>query len=87
MQTNQQNLSKQRTFSVELNSKANLKNVSITSNQAETVLIEGCIGELKEASFDDDVILQVVGSKGTLRLDLAPKEITKPQSQPETNLE
>lgn len=73
----QTNLSKQRTFSVELQSKANLTNVSITNNQTENVLIEGTIGELKQANFDEGVILQVIGTKGTLRLDIAKGEITQ----------
>ncbi len=77
MQTKTQNkTAKQRYFSVELKSKSNLKNISISSsNQNENVLIEGTIGELTQASFDEGVILQVVGTQGTLRLDLTQKEL------------
>jgi len=66
---------KQRMFSVELHSKTYLNNLTLTKNPQENVLIEGSIGELTQASFDEDVILQVVGTKGTLRLDLAHSEL------------
>ncbi len=37
---------KERVFSVELNSKRNLKNVTLTNGSSDTVLVEGTIGEL-----------------------------------------
>ena len=68
---------KERVFSVELKSKTNLKNVTLTNTTNENVLVEGTIGSLVHASFAEDVILEVVGSKGVLRLDLRADEIKK----------
>jgi hypothetical protein len=70
---------KERFFSIELKSKSNLKNVTI-SNSAhkggqENVLIEGTIGQLKRASFNDGVVLEVVCDRGVLRINLTPDEI------------
>ncbi len=66
----------QRFFSVELNSKDQIKNMSMTNHgQKESTLIEGTIGTLIEATFNEGIILEVVGTKGTLRLDLQAKEI------------
>jgi hypothetical protein len=66
----------ERFFSIELNSKNQIKNISITKDgQKETALIEGSIGTLIEATFNEGVILEVTGSKGTLRLDLHADEI------------
>lgn len=66
----------ERFFSIELNSKNQLRTVSMTGdNQKEAALIEGSIGSLVMATFTEGIMLEVVGSKGTLRLDLKSKEI------------
>ena len=67
----------ERFFSVELKSKAHLKNVSLANGSRENVLIEGSIGELLQATFADGVILEVVGNKGILRINLEEHEIRK----------
>lgn len=67
---------KERFFSVELKSKANLKNVTLTNGGAyENVLIEGTIGQLNHATFVDGVVLEVICDKGVLRINLTPDEI------------
>ena len=66
----------ERFFSIELNSKHQIKNMSLTNDgQKESTLIEGTIGNLVEATFTEGIILEVTGTKGTLRLDLQAKEI------------
>jgi hypothetical protein len=66
----------ERFFSIELNSKQQIKNISITQEgEKENTLIEGTIGNLIEAAFAEDVILEVTGTKGTLRLDLQAREL------------
>jgi hypothetical protein len=65
----------ERFFSVELNSKDSLKNVSLTTEDKENVLVEGSIGELQRAEFSEGVILEVVGDKGVLRINLSPNDI------------
>jgi len=67
---------KERFFSIELNSKNQIKTIYITKDsQRETALIEGSIGTFVEATFNEGVILEVTGTKGTLRLDLHSEEI------------
>jgi hypothetical protein len=71
--------SKTRLFSVELKSKAQLKSIMVTNGGSpEGVMIEGVLGELERACFAEGIILEVVGSCGVLRVDLAEQEITKP---------
>jgi hypothetical protein len=70
-------ISKERVFSVELKSKRNLKNVTLTDGSSDSVLVEGTIGELVQATFAEDIILEVVGKKGILRIDLREDEIRK----------
>jgi hypothetical protein len=65
----------ERFFSIELNSKNQIKNMSMTEAQKESTLIEGTIGNLIEAAFTEGIVLEVTGTKGTLRLDLQAKEI------------
>lgn len=72
MKTREQN---ERFFSIELNSKHQIKNLSITEEQKESTLIEGTIGNLIKAIFNENVILEVTGTKGILRLDLQANEI------------
>jgi len=69
----------ERFFSVELKSKANLKNVTMSNGGHENVLIEGTIGELQRAEFAEGIILEVVGDKGILRINLTQEEIKKRQ--------
>ena len=73
--------SKERVFSVELKSKGQLKNVTLTNGAGESVLVEGTIGKLVQATFEDGIVLEVVGDKGILRLDLREDEIKKTASQ------
>ena len=71
----------ERFFSVELNSKAHLKNVTLTNGSKDSALIEGTLGELVKATFAEGVILEVVGTKGTFRINLAQNEIKEAKKQ------
>ena len=67
---------KERFFSVELGSKSDLKNVSLANGgHGENVLVEGTIGGLRTARFAEGVVLEVVGSRGVLRINVAENEI------------
>ncbi len=69
--------SKERFFSIELHSKSNIKNLNMTNGNQENVLIEGTIGELVHAGFNEEIILEVVGKSGVLRLELSESDIKK----------
>ena len=68
---------KDRVFSVELKSKKNLKNISLANGSSDSVLVEGNIGELVQATFKEGIILEVIGKNGVLRIDLGDDEIAK----------
>jgi hypothetical protein len=74
---------KERFFSIELKSKVNLKNITLTNGGHENVLVEGTIGELLRAEFAEGIILEVVGDKGVLRINLCQDEIKKKSNQEE----
>jgi len=65
----------ERFFSVELKSKADLKSITLENGSPDSVLVEGTIGELVQATFVEDVILEIVGAKGTLRINLKANEL------------
>jgi hypothetical protein len=73
--------SKERVFSIELKSKRNLKNITLTNGSSDNVLVEGTIGELVQATFAEGIILEVVGKDGILRVDLGEDEIKKTPKQ------
>ena len=73
--------SKERFFSVELKSKVNLKNITLTNGGHENVLVEGTIGELLSAGFAEGIILEIVGDKGVLRINLSQNEIKSKEKQ------
>ena len=77
---------KGRVFSVELKSKRDLKNVTLTDGSSDNVLVEGTIGELVQATFAEGVVFEVVGKKGVLRIDLREEEITKKPKQNQTEV-
>ena len=70
-------IGKERVFSIELKSKRNLKNVTLTNGTSDSVLVEGTIGELVQATFAEGIILEIVGKNGILRVDLGEDEIKK----------
>jgi len=71
---------KERAFSVELKSRGDLKNITLTNGSGDSVLLEGTIGELVQATFKEGIILEVVGKHGILRIDLREDEIKRTTS-------
>ena len=81
-----QEINKERFFSVELKSKVSLKNVTLSDSSLENVLLEGTLGQLQHASFLEDVILEVVGDKGVLRINLCQEDIKKGRNVEEVKI-
>ena len=75
-----------RVFSVELKSKKNLKNFTLTNGSSDTVLVEGTIGELVQATFAEGIVLEVVGENGVVRIDIRDVEIKKTPQQNQTEV-
>ena len=73
---------KERFFSIELSSKANLKNVTLANGGVhENVLIEGNLGFLKQATFIDGVVLEIVCDEGIFRINLTRDEIKQEEKK------
>ena len=67
---------KGRSFTVELKTKSALKSASLDSGGPDGVTVEGTLGTLVGATFQDEVVLEVAGTQGTLRVDLTADEIS-----------
>jgi len=61
---------------VELDSGDDLLKVNIP-NRSQRIMVEGTIGALKRAEFVDDAVLELVGTNGTLRVDLSKDDLAK----------
>lgn len=68
-------MSSGRSFSVELDSKTQVKNVILAEGTGERVLFEGSIGRLCNLGVIEEAILEIKGSKGTIRVDLTKQEV------------
>ena len=68
---------KKSAFSVELNSKENVKLVTIADNKRDRVLIEGFLGKILKINFLENTLLEIIGLNGTLRLDLHVNDFKK----------
>jgi hypothetical protein len=72
---NEKAMEEERSFSIELKSKVNLKNMTLSDRSQENAVIEGTIGKLEHAEFVEDMVLEVQGRKGVLRIDIGENEI------------
>ena len=68
---------KEHTFSVSLEKEDGLKNLRIGSEFGPKVEIEGNLGALDHINFVENVILEIKGSVGILRVDLDKKSLEK----------
>ncbi len=66
----------ERIFTIELDSGIDLRRVSVP-DETRRVLVEGTIGVLKHAEFVEDAVLEVTGTSGVLRIDLARDDLEK----------
>lgn len=71
------NKCKKHAFSVEMKSKDHIKSISMSNGPHGGVLFEGFLGELEELGMVEEVILEVKGCNGTLRIDLDEDELRK----------
>ena len=73
--TRTRNAKDERIFTIEPRSKGEVKSVSLDGD--EKVLIEDSIGSLIRARFLEGLVLEVTGSNGELRMDLAMRDLER----------
>ncbi len=70
-----------RVFTIELSSGHDVRKVNVP-NGTQGLLLEGTIGSLKHARFVDEVVLELLGTKGALRVDLSMEDLAKSSRYP-----
>ena len=64
-------------FSIELVSRDHVKCFVLPIKNDARVLIEGFLGDIEEIGIIEGLMLEINGSKGTLKMDLSEEEISK----------
>lgn len=62
-------------FCIELNSRDQIKRVSLPEGSGDRLMIEGFLGELEEMELMEDIMLEIRGTCGVLRLELTREEL------------
>ena len=70
-----------RAFSVDLKSSSAVRRASIGNGEVGAVAIEGTLGAFKRAAFLEGTVLEIVGTAGILRVDLAKEELENPNAR------
>jgi hypothetical protein len=64
-------------FSIEMNSKRYVKNISISDDTRDRVLFEGNLGKLVELSVAEGDVLELIGGNGILRVSLTKEQLRR----------
>ena len=75
----------EHSFSIEMKSKRGVKRISYLEEGSGDVFFEGFLGQLKNLAIVEDVMLEIEGKNGVLKLDITQQEIEKCLEQNKTN--
>jgi hypothetical protein len=67
----------EHSFSIEMKSERCVRRVSFLDKEDGHVFFEGFLGKLKNISVVEDVMLEIEGKNGVLKLDITRQEIEK----------
>ena len=68
---------RERGFSAEMASKEHVRSLIVSDESQGKVLFEGNLGELQTLEMVEEIVLQVKGTNGTLRIDLEKDEFKR----------
>lgn len=66
-----------QTFSAVLDSKKQVKNITLSDDINQKVFFEADIGQLQQVKFTEGLLLEIIGTKGVLRIDLPIETLRK----------
>ena len=64
-------------FSIELDSRDQIIRASIPDDSRDRLMLEGYAGELTSIELVEDIMLEIRGKKGVLRIELSRIELEK----------
>jgi hypothetical protein len=62
-------------FSIELVSRNQVKRVSLPDGSGDRLMVEGYLGELTGMELVEDILLEIRGTSGILRIELSREEL------------
>lgn len=65
----------EHSFSLEMKSEHSVRRMSFLDGEDGNVLFEGFLGELKKVSLVEDLMLQIEGANGVLRVDITQEDL------------
>jgi len=65
----------EHSFSVEMKSEHSVRRMSFLDKENANILIEGFLGDLKEVSLVEGLMLQIEGANGVLRIDITREDL------------
>jgi len=65
----------EHSFSVDLKSKECVKQISLSPNNSNSVLLEGFLGKLEKISMVEELVLEIKGVNGIMRIDMKKDEL------------
>jgi len=75
----------EHSFSIEMRSKRYLNQISMSDRGRDPVLIEGFLGDIENVSLVEDVMFEINGVNGVLRVDITNDELMKLLSRKASN--
>jgi hypothetical protein len=67
----------EHSFSIEMKSEQAVRRMSFFNKENDFILFEGNLGELKNVSMVEGVMLEIIGTNGVLKLDITQQEMEK----------
>lgn len=65
----------QVSFSLELFSRNHIKRVALPDGSGDRLIIEGNLGRLTDLELVEDILLEIIGVSGKMRIDITRKEL------------
>ena len=62
-------------FSLELYSRNHIKRVALPDGSGDRLVVEGNLGPLTDLEMVEDIILEINGASGKIRIDITRKEL------------
>ncbi len=66
-----------QSFSAVLDSKKQVKNIILSDDIHQKVFFEADLGQIEQVKFTEGLLLEIIGAKGVLRIDLPIDAIKK----------
>ena len=75
----------EHSFSIEMKSERCVRKMSFLDEENGHVFLEGFIGKLKNIVIVEDVMLEIEGKNGVIKLDLTREELEESLTSKQTN--